>query len=223
MKSIFLQLPKILVIPLFINVTIGSSLVSAAVTHIVNSNGQLIRANNVLVSGVLYDVEFKDGTFTSIFGSIGNLDATTASQATAFSTALHNQVFIDIPSLGLYFDSSPASTIYGCEPYQSESDPSLDNDCFVYTPYAKKNGTYGSNTLYLHNAAAKPDDEIDVSYTNQWPLLVDMSYQPQAVYADWSISQVVTTVPLPAAVWFMASGLVGLASIKRYGRKNGSE
>ena len=172
-------------------------------------NDELIGAAGVDVNGVSYDVEFKEGTFTEVFGSASGLDVTSSAEASAFSSALLGQVFID-GAEGL-FDIDPVST-FGCI---------YNNLCWVYTPYNVDN-----DTLDVHraiNAVAEvpagrrtPGDETSALTTT---ISFDSAHTgptgSKALWADWSVSTVGSEVPVPGAVWLFASALLGLFSINR--------
>lgn len=99
--------------------------VNAAIVHI-DGSGKLSAASGIDVGGLLYDVEFVDGTCVALFdGCDSNSDSlfTTSVDAASASQALSDQVFLD--TFGNLFDTDPALTS-GCEKIDL---------CVVITPY----------------------------------------------------------------------------------------
>jgi hypothetical protein len=85
-----------------------------AAALLVNSNGILTGATGVNVGGVLYDVEFVDGTCVNLFTGCdepSDFAFQTLDAALVASQALLDQVFLDGPSGN--FDSTPPLTL-GC-------------------------------------------------------------------------------------------------------------
>ena len=88
------------------------SAAQAATRHVVA--GQLVGASNVNVGGVLYDVEFVEGTCISVFAGCDAADDfafTDLAAANVASQALLDQVFLDVAAGN--FDTDPTSTA-GC-------------------------------------------------------------------------------------------------------------
>jgi hypothetical protein len=88
------------------------SAVQPATLHVVG--GQLVGASGVDVGGVLYDVEFVEGTCISVFNDCDSPDDFVFSDLPTVdlaSQALVDQVFLD--GVTGNFDSDPAST-FGC-------------------------------------------------------------------------------------------------------------
>ena len=87
---------------------------ASAATLIVDGAGRLIGAADVDVGGTLYDVEFADGSCTSLFDGCDSIDDftfVTQAEATAAAQALLDQVLVDGPAG--QFDSVP-SQVAGC-------------------------------------------------------------------------------------------------------------
>ncbi len=180
-------------------------LTSQAATLIVDgATGELLGAEDVDVGGVLYDVDFLDGTCTALFNGCDGSDDfafTTQVAAQAAATALQSQVFIDGPDGN--FDTAPSLT-NGCEAAFA---------CIVNTPYAASIGnnivsTIGYVTL---QTAGGFQSQNDLSRD------LDLSGVATDVYASWGLSEI-APVPLPATGWLILSGLAGLFFAKRRGR-----
>jgi hypothetical protein len=90
---------------------------AASAAHAATRNvvaGQLVGASNVNVGGILYDVEFIEGTCISVFGGCDSPDDftfTDLASVNAASQALVDQVFLDVAAGN--FDTDPTTT-YGC-------------------------------------------------------------------------------------------------------------
>lgn len=180
-----------------------------ALTLTVDTSGALLGAEGVEVDGSLYDVVFRDGSFTDVFGATPVFDAVTEQQAIAFSEALLDQVFIDGPQGA--FDQDPALTI-GCAVY-------FVNTCNVYTPYAENSAT----TVLARGAGneVEPARADRIIQRVQFDKTDDLSIgngNQGSTYADWTLA---TPVPLPATSWPLAvatGALVGGAA-RRPGRR----
>ena len=113
---------------------------ASAATLIVDGGGQLIGARDVNISGTLYEVQFRDDTFTNIFGDASGLDAQSEAEARLFGQALIDQVFVDAPS-GL-FNTDP-ELISGCE---------NTNACEVLIPFSVA-GALATNVVAVNRRA----------------------------------------------------------------------
>lgn len=124
------------------------SAVQPAIQNVVA--GQLVGASNVDVGGVLYDVEFVEGTCIGVFDGCDSPDDFTFSDlasVAAASQALLDQVFLD--GVAGDFDSDPTST-FGCTHATVGS---------VQTPYLLIDAD-GLGVGIALNAAAEANDAI---------------------------------------------------------------
>lgn len=157
----------------------------------VDANGQLKGASNVEVQGVLWDVEFIDGSFLEVFGDGSNLAATSRYASNLFSQAL-NQLLE-----GTDFDLNPEDT-FGC------SDPLI---CRIMTPYFVEddNGIERFRTYYSQN---RPTENGHYSYFlgSNPAVTEDFSLDGTYVFADWKVS----AVPAPAGIIMLITGLFTL-------------
>jgi len=161
--------------------------------------GLLTGAERVNVGGTFYDLSFVEGTFNDVFGTTPDFDATSYSEAVAFSQALFDQVFVGI------YDDQPALT-YGCS--------GTTAGCQASTPYelfssnlVRRSGA--QNTLPQHSSSQGLMSSLLITTD-------DSSDIDSQVWADWSVSADQTSVvPVPAAVWLFGSGLIGLAGFAR--------
>ena len=95
---------------------------------------------------------------------------------------------------------------------------------------------FGGNYAGLQNFNLAPDGAVQVNYVNdngdgtydvnfQWSHYITTADDPSGSYvgftARWLVDGVATVVPVPAAVWLMGSGLVGLGAVAR--RRRGKQ
>ncbi len=189
--------------------SLAAALPAAAATLNV-SGGILTGASGVTVLTAAgtktYNVEFIDGSCTSLFTNCGASDPgatafafTLEADALAASQALLDQVFLDVAEGA--FDSMPFLT-QGCG--------STIPLCLTLTPHgtglvqgalfsAGRAGNWGSNTS---------PDFADVSLSNT---ISDFTISPIVVFARWAE---VAAVPLPAGAPLLLSGLAALAGLR---------
>ncbi len=173
----------------------------AATLQIDDTTGQLLGADGVDVDGVLYDVDFLEGSCAALFnGCDASDDFTFSTEVTALAaaSALQAQVFLDGPA-GM-FNSVPSLT-NGCE------DAIV---CGVYTPFAPSEIVVQVDVAIFQNIVGG----TGFTSSNDFLLGEDTTLSPAIVYASWDISQA-TVVPLPASGWLFLSGLAGLFFVKR--------
>jgi hypothetical protein len=173
----------------------GAAGATAATPYVVG--GQLLGASDVDLDGMLYDVEFLDGTCVGLFSGCdeaSDFTFQTADDAFAASQALLDQVFVDGAS-GL-FGSTPDLTV-GCV-YPSY--------CEVITPYAP-NGSSNVDTRFAINDS----DGGDGVGAATIPSAYDTASAAAATYARW------TAVPEPTTTVLFFSG-AGLLFALRWSR-----
>ena len=163
--------------------------------------GELLGASGVNVGGVLYDVEFVEGSCISLFAGcdeVTDLDFDSATTATAAAQALLDQVLIDGPQGN--FGSDPSLT-FGC----SHSDL-----CLTFVPYDTILPNGRVNTKYAYNFTG--GDSVG---NNQNILTRDTASRPLENYARFSVSP----VPLPAALPLFLTMLAGMAGLRWWRRR----
>ena len=171
----------------------------------VDGSGQLTGATGVDVGGILYDVEFRDGTCISIFSTCDNpvTDFTFQSlpQANNASTALKDQVFID--SVDGLFDTSPFLTTGIASAVAN-----------IYTPYNIIPGFIDTVSASVFVNHEPPFNDI-IGNVN---LLVtnDTILNLSTVYAKWSVKSSTENVPAPPTILLLG---VALASLRIYRNK----
>lgn len=177
-------------------------LTSHAATLQIDGTGQLLGADNVDVGGVLYDVDFLDGSCAALFDGCDAAEDFTFSTevaALAATTALQAQVFLDGPDGD--FDSIPSLT-NGCE------DGVI---CNVYTPYAPSSISTVEVDVAAYLNFVGPGGAV---FTDDFFVTTDTTGSPALTYASWDLSEV-SAVPLPASGLLFLSGLAGLFFVKR--------
>jgi len=183
------------------------------------NNGTLMGATGVNVNGVLYDVQFLDGSCDNLFNGCDELTDFTFSNPSndpallrTAMFALFEQVLIDSP-LG-NFDSNPALT-NGCNV--------SDAWCQINTPLYPSNSTLlvpvlgAVNTTAIDQGRVQFLDRVYIGSgtNNSAPLSPDA--RDYYTFAVWNQT---TVVPVPSAIWLFGSGLLALIGLGRNRNKN---
>jgi hypothetical protein len=176
---------------------------TSTVWEIDNDSGKLQGAFNVDVGGTLWDVVFRDGTFTSLFNDAeaATIAVRTEGEATDLSEALLASVFVDGRDDDFWFDSLPALT-GGC-----------NNTIYcvavtAYGPEKSRGRETHRGAMGAYNGEREKDDEAFRGFqfisddTTQWD---------GGVYALWTVANQ-TQVPAPSTISIFALGLIGLAA-----------
>ena len=181
-------------------ISLFSGMANAAMLNFNAVSGELQGADQVLISGNYFDVDFVDGSCVSIFDGCDNdsdfffsdsLEARHASQA------LLDQVLV------ASWDSTP-SLVDGCD------DGFLL--CSILTPY-----TLGiSTTSFVQVDIAHNEELYDGRSMGLMPRNSDFSSHGRYVWAVWSESLPVSSVPLPATLPLLALGLLMLGWHRSY-------
>ncbi len=165
-------------------------------------NGVLHGANDITVGNALYDVSFKDGTCVDLFNGCdeqSDFFFTNQADALAASTALLDQVFIDIPA-GLF-----------------DTDPTLANGCdfFGFCTFQTPIGldTQNQNTFGSVGASNNRLETLDsLLLTGGSSIIGDLTNSNSSTFALWSPS---TPVTAPATLYLLFTGLIALG-VRRY-------
>lgn len=156
-------------------------------------------ARDVSVNGVLYDVEFIDGSCVSLFNGCDDPSDFTFNSLEA--TGLANRALADLLETNpdLDFNRVPLTGCAALTP------------CNILTPYAGNNGLVGNGVLanggpnFIRSRLLASD--------------IDLSTSPGFVYARWTQAETadvpVAPVPLPATGLLLIGSLVGLGVLKR--------
>ena len=174
--------------------------------------GILMGATSVDVNGMLYDVQFANGSCDSLFNNCdpATFAFSTKSDADAASQALLDSVFVDGP-IG-NFDSDQTLT-NGCG---AESLLSL-SFCGVQTLYAAANGQDYGSVAFNYIANNTYLDNVGSSYGST---SFDTSVAPYLNYAVWSVSSAQPkSVPEPGSLALLGIGLVGMGIVSNRKRK----
>lgn len=169
---------------------------------LVNGDGKLYGAKNVLVRDTRLDVSFVDGTCMSVFdGCDAMSDFPYAQFHDDLARALLDQVFIG------EFDSAPNRT-YGC---------SFLILCVVASPtYASTASDDLAWVLASNGDDDRVFDRVEIG-GNAARSQLDFTREIAYVWGVWSASAV-QQVPEPASMALVLAGLLALVSI-RYGSK----
>jgi hypothetical protein len=167
-----------------------------AVPTLIIDTGQLMGADNVDISGSLYDVRFEEGSCDTLFSGCISSSFTFPTQisATAAAQALLDQVFIDNGS-GL-FDSVPTNT-FGC----------VSGTCQVMIPFALIPGLITTRTAINNNTISS--DSIGLINTGR---TTNTGSQGDRVYAVFTEAD---DIPEPSAMALFGLGLIGIAITRR--------
>lgn len=178
---------------------IAANHAQASLLLVIDDNGQLTGANNVDVDGLLYDVEFLDGTCFELFSGcdeLGDFAFQSEESATAASNALLDLVFTDGPD-GM-FDSDPELT-NGCEDLVA---------CIAVTVYNSPVSGVLATVFTNNRFAAVADDALSVDFL----ATANTLNIPGTVFAVWNEKEVISEVSAPSTIAAFALGLVALAS-----------
>ncbi len=167
-----------------------------AATLSLDGDDRLIGAFGVAVGDDLYDVRFREGTFTDVFGQpVGDIMSFTL--ANQLSQALFAQVLVN--SIEGSFDSDPERT-FGCE---------SNFLCGILSPVRRAPNppgddiVVGTRALNFDPLSGNPDVQqsftMDVTETT-----LDFTTTNDQVWAEWSPSPAVM-VPIPPALPLLAS------------------
>ena len=173
--------------------------VHATPVPVVDSSGQLIGWNGIDVSGTNYNVTFVESSFETIFGPTGaNLDFD------SFSNPLSP---IAAQALAQAYNSNP---VYLNDPQLTFGiDETSQTGGLIWTPFQ-----IASNGVdFFYRATTTRGVLSNINRLKS--LTLDTTNEPGAVFADWTIA---TPVPVPAAVYLMGTGIIGLMGFSR--RKN---
>lgn len=202
-----------MVLGVFLTLILSTSAYSAT---LVIEDGQLVGADGITFDGYTGSVRFVDGSCADIFNgcdepsdivfeTLTSTNTEARDLALSANTALLEQVFDANP----LYDLNIALT-FGCE----EGTFIALNFCGILTPY-----DYTANNSVITSSLTNRDDNsgLDVVAFGQGYAATDSTIplDPDApdrlVYAAWTV----TPVPLPAAVWLFATGLLGLIGVAR--------
>lgn len=191
------------------------SMAANAVVLTLDATNKLIGATDVMVNGAAYDVQFKDGKCSDLYGgcdAVSDFIFNTQETARDASLALLNQVFNAFPT----YDLDPSLT-NGC-PYNQYSYyfGQMMGGCFIMTPF-KVMPMLGSSELQVANMLAYNDmrESYDAALAlNNHYIMTQFadtnsgSQNPSHIYAVWAAAgQAEVTVPEPASLALLSLGL----------------
>lgn len=190
-----------------------------AATLIITDDGQLAGATGVDVGGVLYDVEFRDGSCIDLFDGCNSPDdfafqrpdgaTSLPDDVLAAGDALLEQVLFDVPDGA--FNSDPQLT-RGCEEGSA-------SDCQIAIPIdvtiAGATDAVYAALVKNNRADISPVDYVIVSWLGVFDRSTDLSSTPHFTYAIFtpSTASPPSEAPLPAAALLMAAGIGGLGGV----------
>ena len=160
--------------------------------------GELRGATGVDVGGILFDVEFLDGTCAELFGGCdeaADFAFQSIEAAEAASLSLLDEVFLD--GVEGMFDADPALT-RGC------SDPAA---CIAVTPYDR-------TSLLIAEAARNAAIEgSDATLPAAFDPFSDLRFSPAFTWAAWTQKErLPTVIPEPSTALLVGLGLLGLGA-----------
>jgi len=184
---------KFLVLAMFLSLIGLSNSAYAIPIAVTDYTGQLLGIDGISLYNDTYHVRFVDGEFDRIFGighaydfvSLGDALEATNQLLIAYNTIIDPR----------YTDN--ASFTNGITDWQIGQ---------ILTPVYRP--TYNDRQNAIYNNVSAGLGLQDFISTNT----IHLGYVPQdggVTYANWSV------VPVPAAVWFMGSGLLGLMGFSR--------
>ncbi|WP_308515709.1 PEPxxWA-CTERM sorting domain-containing protein [Sphingomonas flavescens] len=200
------RLLRLIAVITAISVTASAS----AATLVVNSSGILTGATGVSINGHLYDVQFLEGTCTTLYsGCDANSDFdffSNSADAAGAGQALLDQVLIDGPAGN--FDTDLSKT-YGC------TVPGLTSGlCTFLIPTVAGAAGFPTTVLYTTNGASDLAD--NPSIVSSYPPTLDTT-GTFAVYAKFTAST--SSVPEPATWAMMLCGFGALGLTFRRSQK----
>jgi hypothetical protein len=172
-------------------------------------NGELTGATEVSVNGVLYNVQFVDGTCIELFTGCdqpGDFTFTTQADALAATAALFAQVFVD--GADGEFDANPELTS-GCT--------SL-SQCWAMTPFANPASGSVIAGVALNSNGFDPAP-FPAVMSADFDSVIPFANLDTRVFVQW------TPVPEPATLVCVAMGVLALAAASggRRGRAGSTE
>jgi hypothetical protein len=197
---------------------------ASAATLTLSDTGLLTGARGVIVSGQSYDVDFRDGTCTALFGGCDDAaDFVFNTQASAYaaSQALLNQVFNAFGSI----DLDPALT-RGCEASAYVWQGQTWATCWVLTPLALPSPGQVSTYLVANDIrdgsdAVPVNTNFVISRSDDISSAVRSGHAWMSTWAVWRAagSTAPQTVPEPTSLLLAALGLALAAAAPRLQRR----
>lgn len=190
-----------LIVAMWLGISLKATAGMYPVELILDVNGKLAGARNLVVEGNLFDVSFIDGTCASVFSgcdSPSDFQFQDSFVGSAAARALFEQVLTGI------YDSDPTRT-EGC---------SFGLLCAVTTPYYTS--ADNDNLLWVlafNGEDIRVTDAIEVS-GNAKRSQLDFTNEIAYVWAVWSPADR-TTVPEPASLGLVLGGLGALGAYHR--------
>ena len=158
-----------------------------AATLLSTPNGTYTGIEDIMIKGTSYTATFHN-TFDSSYTVSDNTFALNA--AVALRSLVRLGEFVNTE-----FDRDASDTL-GC---------ALNSIvCSLFTTYNETSSQLSGYTLFNFDASSGGD------YVDQQTINLASPY-PSISYVEWSPSQ----VPVPAAIWFMGSGLIALTVLSR--------
>jgi len=171
---------------------ISTSLNASTAVFNIPGDSKVIGFDGIDIEGESYNVRFVEGDINSLFTG-----------GTTFDFNVYNLSELASQQIGVAIseyeslDSTPYLTS-GCTGFTS---------CSIITPYEL--GTPYTKVSYFYNSNLEVNDEVRFT---SFSTTTDTADLRSTVYADWELA---SPVPVPAAIWFMGSGLLGLIGLSK--------
>ena len=165
---------------------------SYATTMVSNDNIIILGYDDIDINGKNYNVRFVDGTAYDLFFGHTGFDFTFKTRDDAGAAARELLTVINDTSIS----NTDSPLIFGCD----------NTSCQINIPY---------NYLSIYNEVPGISANNEPGIFDSWGDFVGIPVHRDLTNDNWQTFAVFTTVPVPASVWFMGTGIFGLMGLSR--------